>query len=121
MNLVVKIVSAWKPLTFSTKNSILDVWEGSEYASELCKYLRRQKQPFSSTEYTFDKLLAENLLRRIFFYKIAAWQSAAFSKYEVPSEVLPWNFGNFFITLISQSNLSDSIRFLRNSWPLKFH
>ena len=38
------------------------------------------------------QLLAENLLRRIFFHKIGAWQQATFSRYAVPSEIFSFEF-----------------------------
>ena len=37
MELFAKIVNEWKLLTIFEKNSILDVWQGSEYASAQCK------------------------------------------------------------------------------------
>ena len=33
MELFAKIVNTWKPLTIFAKNSILDIWQGSEYVS----------------------------------------------------------------------------------------
>ena len=35
MELIAKIVNGWKPLTVFAKRFILDVWLGSEYASEV--------------------------------------------------------------------------------------
>ena len=35
MELFGKIVTGWKPLTISAKRSILDIWQGSEYASAI--------------------------------------------------------------------------------------
>ena len=36
-----KIVNSWKPLIIMAKSSILDVWQGSEYASgEISDYIR---------------------------------------------------------------------------------
>ena len=37
MEIFAKIANAWKPLIIFAKCSILDVWEGSEYASALFK------------------------------------------------------------------------------------
>ena len=34
MDLFTKIVTYWKQFTHSTKNSILDVWQGSQYVSD---------------------------------------------------------------------------------------
>ena len=40
MELLVKIVNGWKPLSIFAKSSILDVWHGFEYASnKFTKYL----------------------------------------------------------------------------------
>ena len=36
MECFAKIVNSWKLLTFFVKHAILDVWQGSEYASAIC-------------------------------------------------------------------------------------
>ena len=40
MELFAKIVKNEKPFTISAKTSILDVWQGSEYASELASKVK---------------------------------------------------------------------------------
>ena len=40
MELFVKIVKNEKPFTIFVKTSILDVWQGSEYASELASKVK---------------------------------------------------------------------------------
>ena len=35
MELFAKIVNSWKPLSIFAKSSILDVWQDSEYSSEI--------------------------------------------------------------------------------------
>ena len=36
MEFFAEIVNRWKSFTFFVKHSILDVWQGSEYASVIC-------------------------------------------------------------------------------------
>ena len=36
MEFLAEIINRWKPFTFFVKHSILDVWQGSEYASVIC-------------------------------------------------------------------------------------
>ena len=40
MDLFAKIVKSEKPFTIFAKTSILDVWQGSEYASELASKVK---------------------------------------------------------------------------------
>ena len=40
----VKIVNKWKRSTFIVKNSTLDVWQSSEYASVICYSLFRKTE-----------------------------------------------------------------------------
>ena len=40
MELFAKIVKHYKPFTICAKTSILDVWQGSEYASELASKVK---------------------------------------------------------------------------------
>ena len=47
-----KIVIYFEPLTILAKNSISDVWQGSEYASACCKqtfFFQRSDQELSGT------------------------------------------------------------------------
>ena len=51
-----KIVIYFEPLTISAKNSISDVWQGSEYASACCKqtfFFQRSDQELSGTRKKF--------------------------------------------------------------------
>ena len=40
MELFTKVVKNWNPLTICEKTSILDIWQGSKYASELASKLK---------------------------------------------------------------------------------
>ena len=40
MELFARIVKNWNPFTICAKASILDIWQGSEYASELASKLK---------------------------------------------------------------------------------